>query len=268
VSDHAVASLYDALQEFESPLKRGQPYPVHKTLRIENLGAGDIYDWIAARLEGQHPRHVLDAGCGVGDGAIRLAEKLSCRVTGVSVSEREVAAAGAAARQLGIADRLDFRLATFDHLPPATYDAVIAVESLKHSRDLATSLRSLVGSLKRGGVLVIVEDLHGSADASAPARRLIAEWELARLYSERDYLDPLSAEGCRCSVVDLSACVRRVRPAMIAFKRCCLHVATPFVGASRRWAIRAFLGGLYLDHLYARDAVAYKAILCTKGSEA
>ena len=164
MSGQRVDLLYDALHAFEARRHGGHAYPVHKALAADRLGRDDIYDWILERIEPRTVRHALDAGCGVGYGSFRLAQRLGCRVTGISVSEREVANASAAARSLGLSERIEFRRASFDDLPPAAYDLIVAVESLKHSSDIAASLRSMLGWLTPDGQLVIVDDCYDGGD--------------------------------------------------------------------------------------------------------
>jgi cyclopropane fatty-acyl-phospholipid synthase-like methyltransferase len=158
LNERAVGHLYDALHAFESR-HRNELYPVHKKLRFAEPETADIYDWIIARLDLPSGGEILDAGCGVGFGSLRLAQRSACRVTGISLSGNEIAGATAAVTRTGLHDRVRFLNLSFDHLPHGTYDLVVAVESLKHSADLGRSLRSILRSLKPGGQLVIIEDL-------------------------------------------------------------------------------------------------------------
>lgn len=258
MSAQRVDLLYDALHAFEARRRGDRAYPVHKTLAADRLGRDDIYDWILERIAPADVRHALDAGCGVGYGSIRLAQRLDCRVTGISLSEREVANASAVARGLGLSERVEFRCASFDDLPPAAYDLIVAVESLKHSSDLARSVRSMLGSLTRDGLLVIVDDCYDGYGRVAIEQQLMTDWELARVYTERDFLEPLGA--AQRSVVDLSDGVRRKGRWAIALRLLGVELSRPFVGSSVDRALRAFRGGLRLEQLYARGAMTYKAI--------
>lgn len=258
MSGPRVDLLYDALHAFEGPRRGGRPYPVHKTLRADRLGRDDIYDWILERVEPAGIRQVLDAGCGVGYGAIRIAQRLGCRVTGISVSECEVANASAAASRLGLGERVEFHRTSFDDLRPARYDLIVAVESLKHSRDLAHSSKVLLGALTPNGVLVVVDDCYDGRERGVVARQLMADWELTRLYTERDFVAPLAA--AQCSVVDLSDGVLRKGRWAIAVRLLGIGLLRSFAGARVDRALRAFRGGLRLEQLYADGAMTYKAI--------
>jgi 27-O-demethylrifamycin SV methyltransferase len=258
MSGQRVDLLYDALHAFEARGRGGHAYPVHKALAAERLGRDDIYDWILERIEPAGIRHVLDAGCGVGYGSIRLAQTLGCRVTGISVSGREVANASAVVRRLGLGECVEFRRASFDDLPLAAYDLIVAVESLKHSGDLARSASSMLGALTPSGLLVIVDDCYDGRERGAVEQQLMADWELTHLYTEHDFLAALGAT--RCSVVDLSDGVRCKGRWGIALRLLGVELSRPFVGASVDRALRAFRGGLRLEQLYADGAMAYKAI--------
>jgi SAM-dependent methyltransferase len=250
--------LYDALHAFESRHRKGIAYPVHKKLRFRDRETSDIYDWIRARVDVPDHGSILDAGCGVGFGAIRLAENGTCRVVGVSLSEKEIGRARWAAAQLGLADRVEFRQASFDDMPRATYDLVVAVESLKHSSDLRRSLRSLLGSLKHPGTLVIVEDLYADHAGTTVAEKLMTDWGLTRLYTEADYLAILGP--ARCQVEDLTDNVQRPGRLAIRLRLACIELLLPFAAPRNATALRAFRGGLRLQTLYADGTMAYKAI--------
>jgi SAM-dependent methyltransferase len=255
--------LYDALHACEARRRGAGGYPVHKTLSAARLGHDDVYDWIIERVGPGSVRHALDAGCGVGYGSIRLAQRLGCRVTGVSLSEREVASARAAAQRLGVAATTDFRCASFDAVPRAAYDLVVAVESLKHSGDLALSLRALLAALVPGGLLAVVDDCYGGDGPLAVERQIAADWELARLYTLRDFLEPLA--GAPYHVVDLTRAVRRSGRLSIAARLLGVSMIRPFAGARAQRALRAFRGGLRLEQLYAAGAMSYQAIFVEAG---
>ena len=66
---------------------------------------------------------LLDVGCGWGGFAIHAAQAYDCRVTGITLSEEQLALATERAREAGVADRVRFRLQdyrdvreTFDHI--------------------------------------------------------------------------------------------------------------------------------------------------------
>src|SRR6188768_3880201 len=52
---------------------------------------------------------VLDAGCGVGGSSIFMATALGCKVTGITLSERQVQHATANANKKGVEQLVDFK---------------------------------------------------------------------------------------------------------------------------------------------------------------
>lgn len=252
-----MARLYDALHAFESRYRRGA-YPVHKRLRFEGSGANDIYDWILSKLALPDPGDMLDAGCGVGFGALRLAAGCTGNVTGVSLSADEIACAKANAIGEGVSHRVRFLRQSFDDVPRQSFDLVVAVESLKHSSDAARSVAALRAALRTGGRLVIVDDFYSGTQAAPEASALRGEWHLRRLYRESDYVAGLS--GGSWETIDLTDRVPRAAPNWVRFKRAALGACLPLAPQTRREALSAFLGGLRLEELYARGKMAYKAI--------
>jgi SAM-dependent methyltransferase len=192
-----------------------------------------------------------------------LAKELDCAVTGITLSGREVDTARATARESAVGARVQFRRGTFDDLPEAAYDLVVAVESLKHSRDLEASARSLLASLRPGGQLVVVDDCYDGRRRATVERELSCDWELSRLYTEEDFRFALRG-GADCRVVDLTDSVRRSGKVGIALRSLGLALLRPFSGAAAGGALRAFRGGLRLEALYAERAMTYKAFFCVK----
>ena len=252
----AVGELYDGLCAFETKLRRGMPYAVHKRLMAEQLGAEDIYDWVIEQIGPAFSGSILDAGCGVGYGSFRLAEQLGCPVRGISVSRSELQGAEHLAGRFDPAGRVSFEWQSFDNISACSYDAIVAVESLKHSFDLSRSLASLAGALRPDGMLIIVDDFFQGDAASPDGMRLSRDWGLERLYSESDYLEPLDMSWCR--VFDLTSAVRCRRSIALRLVSMVLGLARPVIG---REAYLAFRGGLSLERLYASGAMAYKAVV-------
>ena len=86
---------------------------------------------IAAKLCLQPGQRVLDIGCGWGGMALYLAQAADVHVTGVTLSEEQLAVAKARAEILGLTDRVDFRLQDYRDVPE-TFDRVVSVGMLEH----------------------------------------------------------------------------------------------------------------------------------------
>ncbi|MFJ2264625.1 SAM-dependent methyltransferase [Streptomyces sp. NPDC087844] len=107
------------------------------------VGAGDV---------------VLDAGCGIGSPALRLASLTGARVVGITISRQQVEQARELAREAGMAERVEFRYADAMDTPfeAESFDAVLAFESIVHM-ERPTALREMARVLKPGGRLVLTD---------------------------------------------------------------------------------------------------------------
>jgi len=74
--------------------------------------------------------HVLEIGCGWGSLAIEAARSTGCRVTGITLSENQLALARQRAEAGGVADRVRFELCDYRDLS-GRFDRIIAVEMLE-----------------------------------------------------------------------------------------------------------------------------------------
>jgi cyclopropane-fatty-acyl-phospholipid synthase len=121
---------------------------------------------IAAKLLIEPGMRVLDIGCGWGGLALTLARDHGARVTGVTLSENQLATARRRAEAAGLADRIDFRLLDYRKLDER-FDRVVSVGMLEHVGlpQYHTFFAKLAEVLSPQGVAVI----H-SITASGPAR--------------------------------------------------------------------------------------------------
>ena len=87
---------------------------------------------IAAKLCLDRPGlHVLDIGCGWGGMALTLARDYGARVTGITLSHEQLAAARARAAAEGLDDQVQFELLDYRALT-GTYDRIVSVGMFEH----------------------------------------------------------------------------------------------------------------------------------------
>ena len=156
---------------------------------------------------------VCDVGSGYGATARFLAREMDARVTAVTISAVQHAAALAAPR---VAPAPDYRLGDFieSALPTASFNAAIAVESLSHMPDLPATLREVRRILRPGAPFVACVWLAGDHVSGWRTRHLLEpirrEGRLARLCSADELEAELRAAGFRTeSFDDISGDVRR-----------------------------------------------------------
>ena len=86
---------------------------------------------LAAKLLTQSGQRVLDVGCGWGGLALYLAENCGARVTGITLSEHQLAAARARAAEKGLAASADFRLQDYREAA-GPFDRIVSVGMFEH----------------------------------------------------------------------------------------------------------------------------------------
>ena len=71
--------------------------------------------------------HVLEVGCGWGGFALFAASRYGCRVTGITVSQRQHALARARVAEAGLEDRIEIRFQDYRDLT-GTFDKIVSIE--------------------------------------------------------------------------------------------------------------------------------------------
>lgn len=102
---------------------------------------------------------VLDAGCGVGGSSIFLASIIGCRVTGITLSERQVQQASENSRIKGDSDLVEFKVMNYaaTDFPDASFDVVWGCESICYADDKEQFIKEAYRLLKPGGRLVVAD---------------------------------------------------------------------------------------------------------------
>ena len=86
---------------------------------------------IAAKLRIEPGMRVLDIGCGWGGMALTLARDYGAQVTGVTLSENQLATARSRAETAGLSDKITFRLMDYRDLTDR-FDRIVSVGMLEH----------------------------------------------------------------------------------------------------------------------------------------
>lgn len=142
---------------------------------------------------------VLDAGCGVGGSSIFLASVLGCKVTGISLSERQVEQATANAKQREVHGLVDFKVMDYcaTGFPDASFDIVWGCESICYAEDKHRFVLEAYRLLKPGGRLVIADGFVTKTvyNDRPVIRKWLAGWQVNNLESPSRFKNLLNLEG-------------------------------------------------------------------------
>jgi cyclopropane-fatty-acyl-phospholipid synthase len=86
---------------------------------------------LAAKLLLAPGCHVLDVGCGWGGLALYLAEITGARVTGITLSQEQLALARVRAAEKGLSNEIEFRLQDYREVPEK-FDRIVSVGMFEH----------------------------------------------------------------------------------------------------------------------------------------
>ena len=159
-----VANLYDRLTALTATKIRGNNLHFgywddpDSDIPIEEA-ANRLTDIMTEKLQIGPGSHVLDVGCGVGGPGVRIAQLTGARVTGISISQEQVALANSLAESAGISGRVVFRRENAMEMSfcGSFFDAVIAIESMQQMPDREQVLTHICRSLRPGGRLVLTD---------------------------------------------------------------------------------------------------------------
>jgi cyclopropane-fatty-acyl-phospholipid synthase len=105
---------------------------------------------VCSKLGLRAGERVLDVGCGWGSFALHAATKHGVQVVGVTLSEPQAALARERAKQAGVGDRVDIRVADYREVSGERFDAIASIGMVEHVGEeridlYAQRLASLLG---------------------------------------------------------------------------------------------------------------------------
>ena len=114
---------------------------------------------IAAKLALADGQSVLDIGCGWGGMAIFLARHFDVKVTGITLSQEQLALARTRAEEAGVADRVSFELVDYRDLAErgTRFDRIVSVGMFEHvgRPQFETFFRCCANLLADDGVMLV-----------------------------------------------------------------------------------------------------------------
>jgi cyclopropane fatty-acyl-phospholipid synthase-like methyltransferase len=134
---------------------------------------------------------VLDAGCGVGGSSIFLASRLGCKITGITLSERQIQQAKNNAKQKGVEALIDFKLMDYSNteFPGESFDIVWGCESICYADNKELFIKEAFRLLKPGGRLVVADGFvtRFSNNDDPAIRQWLDGWQVNYLESSERF---------------------------------------------------------------------------------
>jgi tocopherol O-methyltransferase len=142
---------------------------------------------------------VLDAGCGIGGSSIYMAKNVGCNVTGISLTERQVAKARELAIKNKVADKVEFKLMDYcrTSFPDASFDVVWGCESICYADDKELFIKEAYRLLKPGGRLVVADGFVSEFvnNDNSIIRQWLDGWQVNYLESPQRFRDFMKSTG-------------------------------------------------------------------------
>ncbi|MDE1897414.1 MAG: class I SAM-dependent methyltransferase, partial [Rhodospirillales bacterium] len=147
---------------------------------------------------------VLDIGCGWGGMALTLAREFGARVTGITLSEEQLAAARARAVQEGLAERVSFELMDYRAMN-RQFDRIVSVGMFEHVGvpNYGTFFKTVKSCLKPDGVALIHS--IGRFEGPGATNPWIAKYIFPGGYSPAlsEVLAPVEESGLRSTDIEI-----------------------------------------------------------------
>jgi cyclopropane-fatty-acyl-phospholipid synthase len=111
---------------------------------------------VCRKLDLQEDERVLDVGCGWGSFVIHAATRHGVRAVGITLSEEQARLATERAREVGVADRVEIRVADYREVSDGPFDAIASIGMVEHvgAERIDLYARRLHELLRPGGRLL------------------------------------------------------------------------------------------------------------------
>jgi SAM-dependent methyltransferase len=227
-----------------------------------------LHDLLLESLSLSDGARVLDAGCGYGGTMLAFARgAASSTFTGLTLSPRQAELGRRAIAAAGLANRIEILVRSYDDPPPGPFDAIVAVESLAHSRDPQHTIGCLCARLAPRGLIAIVDDMpDAAARGTQDLRAFQAGWHAPVLASAPELVARLDEEGLEIVVDrDLSAeQAPRTLARIATLERLNRLLRRVLPTETARALLDSYHGGLALERLYRRGLMTYRLLIARK----
>jgi hypothetical protein len=151
----------------------------------------------------------------------------------------------------------------YDEKLPGLYDKVLAIESLKHSQNLAETLNNLLGSLTDGGTMIIADDFM-TAD-SVNAKKHMDLWQAHSFTTIECLIDIIGDCGdFDMDAHDMTKLVPTKSSTMLQFANKMVDAAFVFSFNRMKRNLKTYKGALLLEGLYKKKQAKYLILIIKK----
>ncbi len=217
---------------------------------------------------------VLDAGCGVGGAAVYIHKYTGAKVTGVTLSQRQLDTANYFSQTEGVNDKVNFQLMDFTEttFPDQSFDVIWACESVCHVPDPTKFINEAFRLLKSGGRLVLFDFFRNNdnkIDKKEWLRKWCDTWAVSGLTSILNFKQELNKTGFdNTKVIDFTPKIRKSAKRMYyaalmgVLPSELYKLANPNVS---KFARNHYKCGIYQYKALRADLWQYCAVLSQKG---
>jgi tocopherol O-methyltransferase len=144
---------------------------------------------------------VLDAGCGVGGGAIYIAKNTGAKVWGISITSEQIKEAKTNAERSGVESLTSFEVMDFSRttFSKNTFNVIFGIESVCHAYPKQNFLDEMYKILKPGGILYLSDGYQLRKPSNLAEQNIVSilcrVWRLKELINFSKMSDLIRGRG-------------------------------------------------------------------------